>query len=101
MPRWLVEAPAWWRWLGDLVAAYGDKLVHGLLFMVLAPLWQRTLTAARGRATRGALVIASGLLYAGLLELAQTALGYRSGELGDVVADLCGMSLGLLLFPVK
>jgi len=66
-----------------------DKLVHGLLFTVLA---------LTGRwAGVGRVVLTSGLvLYAALSEVLQGLIG-RDATVGDWVADVVGLLLGLLV----
>ena len=72
---------------------YGiDKLVHGLLFAVLA------LTGRWAGVGRGVL---AGLLvlYAGVSEIVQaTDLVNRDATVGDLVADVTGVLVGLLVW---
>lgn len=64
-----------------------DKVVHALLFAVLA-------AAASARLGRGRGVLGAVLAYAVLSELVQVALPTRSGDLLDVVADVVGALVG-------
>ena len=69
---------------------YADKLVHGSVFGVLA------LTGSRANA-RAALLAPLLVAYAIGSEVIQaTLLPERSGDITDVVADCCGIALGLL-----
>ncbi len=84
----------------ELVGIALDKWIHALLFLLLARLWLRwAVIALPGRPrwrTATLLVLALGA-WGGLLELAQSALGWRTGEWSDLAADLTGALLGTLL----
>lgn len=68
-----------------------DKAQHATGFAVLAFLGQR----AHGRSL---IAIALGLLiYGGVIELAQSATGWRFGDVWDWLADGIGIALGLVL----
>lgn len=82
-------------WLARLLVPGADRLVHGLLFFVLAYL---LLGAFAGRRSlRGALAFLLSAAYGALTEWAQGALGTRSAELSDFVADLLGALLGVVV----
>jgi VanZ family protein len=83
-----------------LVPAFGsanesglDKAGHVFLFLVLAAL---AVGPARAR-TRHPLLAATlgGLVFGAVLELLQGALGWRSAELADLMADGIGSALGV------
>ena len=97
------------RWLAGLlggdtrrVAAElpWDRIVHGLLFAVLAWVWCRPFARA-GRL--GDLLLAAGaaVLYGAAIEGVQMLLGYRSGEWMDLVADAVGVAVGALFAARK
>ena len=68
-----------------------DKAQHATGFAVLAVLGQR----AYGRSL---IALALGLLiYGGVIELAQSASGWRVGDVWDWLADAIGIALGLAL----
>lgn len=68
-----------------------DKLVHLVLFAVLAWLWLRALPGA------WIAVSAAGSLYGILTEIGQAVLpGERTGDPLDAAADILGIALGLL-----
>lgn len=72
-----------------------DKLVHALGFFALARLWLRS---RKPRSAAGAIATAGAVaLFGGLLEVAQSSLGARSGDWGDFAADLAGAALALAL----
>ena len=88
--------PAVWLWPDrrSIAAWFGgiDKWAHAIAFATLA-VW----FAGQYR-PRSYWRIAVGLLAYGLLiELIQRSLSYRSAEWHDVVADVVGIALGLLL----
>ena len=70
-----------------------DKAGHVFLFFVLGAL---AVGPVRARSRRPVLtVLAGSLLYGGLLEMLQGALGWRSAELLDLVADGVGSVAGV------
>jgi VanZ family protein len=87
----LVPVPAPPDLAPGLAALPLDKLAHAALFLVLVGLWRRATTL--GAASLVALAVA----YGGLLELAQSGLGSRSGEWGDLAADAAGALAAVLL----
>ena len=91
--------PAVWLWpdRGRIAVWFGgiDKWAHALAFAVLA-VW----FAGQYR-PRSYWRIAVGLLAYGLLiELCQRSISYRSAEWYDVVADVVGIGVGLLLATI-
>lgn len=92
------------RWLADLLGGDArraaadlpwDKIVHALLFALLAWVWCRQ--PARAGRIRGVLLAALGAVaYGGAIELCQMLLGYRAGEWTDLVADAVGVAVGSL-----
>jgi VanZ family protein len=91
------EAPPRWQWLAALEAAGGDKLVHALLFAVLA--WLLCGSRRGGPAAgwlAGSLVLA--VAYGGLTEGVQALVGGRDPSLGDLGADALGAAAGVLVF---
>jgi VanZ family protein len=91
------EAPPRWQWLAAFEAAGGDKLVHALLFAVLAWL---LCGCRRGRPAAGWLAgcFALAVAYGGLTEGGQALLGGRDPSLGDLAADALGAAAGVLAF---
>lgn len=72
--------------------AFGDKIGHALAFALLM-LWYAQLYAGRERR-----LCAAGLvLFGALIEVLQTLVPYRSGDLWDLLADTLGVGLGYLL----
>ena len=70
-----------------------DKVGHVVLFFVLAAL---AVGPMRARSRRPLLaVVAGSTLYGGLLEVLQGALGWRSAEVLDLVADGVGAVAGV------
>jgi VanZ family protein len=70
-----------------------DKVGHVALFFVLGAL---AFGPMRGRVRRPAFVVVAGsTLYGGLLEVLQGALGWRSAEALDLVADGIGSLAGV------
>ena len=70
-----------------------DKAGHVALFFVLGAL---AIGPMRARSRRPVIaVLAGSLLYGGLLEVLQGALGWRSAELLDLVADGVGSAAGV------
>ena len=74
-----VVAPAW----------FADKVQHAAAFIVLT-VWFSALVRPR----RIVLLAATLLSFGIAIELAQLAVGYRSAELADLVADAIGIALG-------
>ena len=69
-----------------------DKWLHGLTFLFLA-LW-----FSGQYARQSYWRIAAGLLvFGGFVELCQRSLPYRTAEPADMLANIVGLSLGLLL----
>lgn len=72
--------------------AFGDKIGHALAFALLM-LWYAQLYGGRSRN-----LCAIGLVLFGAgIEVLQTLVPYRSGDLWDLLADAAGVALGLLL----
>lgn len=71
-----------------------DKLMHLLIFLVLMMFWQLSFY---GRAFSGFLLLA---LYGGAIELAQHIFTSRFGDWWDLLADVVGLALGLLLWQL-
>jgi VanZ family protein len=89
----LLLPPALLPALGSANESGLDKAGHVFLFLVLAAL---AVAPARTR-TRHPLLAAAlgGLAFGGLLELLQGALGWRSAELADLLADGIGSAVGV------
>jgi VanZ family protein len=89
-----VAATVWTSLLppDDLPGGFGlyDKLVHGIGYAVLAAL-------ALASGMRWPVALASVIGLGVLLEIAQGALGYRSFEWMDVVADAVGATVAVVL----
>lgn len=72
--------------------AMSDKWLHAVTFFSLS-LW---FTGQYRRSYYWRLVV--GLIAFGvLIELSQSALSYRSAEWMDVIADICGIAIGLII----
>lgn len=75
--------------LPPISASVWDKAQHALAFILLAVL------ALLGWSTRHQTRIVLALLAFGvMIELAQASLGWRYGEVADVVADAVGIAIG-------
>lgn len=88
------DAPAW------LHFPHADKLVHAVLFGVLAWLLLRALRIPGTHATIPLLatVFLCTVLFGGLTEWLQHALPVdRTGDLGDLLADAIGAAAALIL----
>jgi VanZ family protein len=84
------DGKAFTAWFGSV-----DKWIHGITFLILA-VW-----FAGQYAKPAYWRIALGLLAFGvLIEACQGAMGYRTPDSSDVVADAAGIALGLLLATV-
>lgn len=68
-----------------------DKSNHLLAFGVL------TMLGARGWPGRPRRLLVGMIAYGGLIELLQSMTGYRDASWLDLVADACGIAIGLLL----
>ena len=84
-------------------AAYGDKLVHFILFAVFAWLLAGLLGSSRitARKTLAARAFGLSLLYAGLGEVWQTQLPYRTASEWDLIAGLAGILTALTIFYAR
>ena len=71
-----------------------DKLMHGLIFLMLMLLWQLSFYR---RVLAGLLLLG---IYGGAIELAQHFFTTRFGDWWDFLADLCGLALALLLWQL-
>ena len=86
--------PSDWLWFDDPSFRFriSDKWMHAITFAALG-LW------FCGQYTRSSYWrVAIGLFAFGvLIEIAQRAVGYRSGDLLDLAADVAGIAAGLLM----
>ena len=74
-----------------------DKVVHFVLFFVLAVLWLRAFEAQGG--TTFIIILVCGALFAPLTEFYQGILGTdRRPDMLDSVADVVGFALGTLVW---
>lgn len=89
----LADLPEWWPRLLHFQAL--DKVVHAILFAVLAFLLARSFRrlAIFRRPLLAAFLAAS--LYGLVTEIGQETLTDRSGEVGDWVADVVGAAAGV------
>ena len=71
-----------------------DKLMHGLIFLMLMLLWQLSFYR---RVLAGLLLLG---IYGGAIELAQHFFTTRFGDWWDFLADLGGLALALLLWQL-
>jgi VanZ family protein len=75
-----------------------DKVAHVLFFLVLAAL---AVAPARARVRHPVVTAAvASFVYGAVLELLQAALGWRSAELADLIADGIGSTIGALAAQV-
>ena len=90
----LALAPAFWPRPDDLRLDWieWDKLIHGITFALLA-LWY-TGQYARSAYWRVALGLS---VYGLLIEWLQSMLSYRTAEAGDLVADVIGIAIGIVI----
>lgn len=78
--------------LPSMSASVWDKAQHGLAFALL------TLLALLGWPGRPAVPTLMGLLAFGVaIEVAQAILGWRHGDVADVVADAVGLAIGWVM----
>src|SRR6056297_1810898 len=72
-----------------------DKLLHGGEFVIYFLIGFKALEAWGG-VTRGKLaaLIVTSLLFAGVTEISQMAVSYRSASIADWIADLAGIAVG-------
>jgi VanZ family protein len=87
----LGPAPAPPGFAPGLAALPLDKLVHAALFFGLVGLWRRATPLA------AAPLVALAVAWGGLLEVAQSGLGTRTGEWGDLAADAAGALAAVVL----
>ena len=83
-----------WLWPGAAVQSFVefDKWIHGAAFVVLAVWFSGQY--ARGAYWRIALGLA---VFGGMTELVQQQLIYRSADGADMLANLAGIGVGLLI----
>jgi VanZ family protein len=80
---------------GSVAGSGRDKAGHFFLFLVLAAL---AVGPAQVRTRHPVLVaVLGGVVFGAVLELLQSALGWRSGELADLMADGLGSLAGAVL----
>lgn len=72
---------------------FGDKLGHLAAYAALMFCFARASASARARLGWAAACVALGVA----LEFAQGALGYRSREVADMIANAAGVALGWVL----
>lgn len=91
----LWEAPQ----LPPPVASLGDKVLHGLMYTVLAVAWMVPVVRyASSRIVSYVYVCLSVTAYGALMEVLQRFCTLtRSGEMADVCANFIGAALGVLL----
>ncbi|HKM30729.1 MAG: VanZ family protein [Bacteroidales bacterium] len=70
-----------------------DKVMHTLLFLPIIPLAWAAIKPRR--VFTKVLVLWSGLLFGILTEVIQYYLPYRTGDIGDLAADVMGSVLGM------
>lgn len=92
---WMPAVP--WIRLAIVFAGWGlDKLVHGVLFGVFAWLAAHSARSLAIRRPAFAVLLAASA-YAVASEAAQLVVPGRQAELSDLLADLVGVGVGLLL----
>jgi VanZ family protein len=88
-------------WLDRFAAAGGDKLIHGLLFLVQAALLERTWRRRLDGAWGVWLAVLVALLYGLALESLQEMVPGRGWEWDDLVADGLGAAAWPLLMALR
>lgn len=82
--------------LPEWVMAFGDKIVHGVLFFIETLALHRALRHHYPRTARLWAVVLTATLSL-FTELAQLAIPFRDGSLADLLADGVGIALALPL----
>ena len=77
----------------ELAINHADKWTHVLVFATLAGWTAQLYPPSAALAWRGLGLLA----FAAATELMQAMLPWRSGDWGDLIADACGVALGLML----
>lgn len=82
-------------WLASFLGVLPDKIMHALLFIPIVPLaW----AAVRpGWIVIKIFILWSGFIFGAITEIIQFYLPYRTGDIGDVAADIVGSVLGIPL----
>lgn len=78
---------------------FADKIVHMTLFytLTLVNYWENSKNISEKTSRRQNHWIMCFSLFALLTEVLQKLTGYRSFDVKDIVADLCGVGLGVLI----
>jgi VanZ family protein len=74
-----------------------DKLAHAAVFVPFGWAWLDAALVARRLTVRGVAVLLALLAWGGVLELLQSASGWRHGEWADLAADGAGLALAAVL----
>lgn len=86
--------PAIWFWPKSSPGSFelSDKFLHGLTFTVLA-VW---FSGQYARQTYWKLALGL-LVFGAMIEAIQYLVPYRSAETGDMIADITGITIGLII----
>lgn len=84
-------------WLVVNTATPLQKIMHVAVYAALAAVWMWTLAPVESRATRIALTLAATLGLGAILEWHQTTVPGRFGTVTDVLLNLVGAIIGLLI----
>lgn len=88
------------------VMSLGDKVLHGLMYTVLAICWmvpvvKSQITNHKSQITNYLIVVLCVTAYGALMEVLQRFFTLtRSGEMADVLADFIGALLGVMIVLV-
>ncbi len=84
-------------WLVAVTPPTVQKILHLIVYAMLAALWAWTLAGIESRPLRFALAFILTVGLGGILEWYQTQVPGRFGTLGDVLLNALGAAAGLLL----
>ncbi len=84
-------------WLVLNTATPIQKALHIVVYAVLAVLWMWTLHSVESRATRAILAFAATAGMGAVLEWHQTRVPGRYGTIADVILNVIGVIVGLVL----
>ena len=89
------EGDSFFIWAVAATPSLLQKVMHVLLYAVLAFLWAWTLEAVGSMYLRLIVALSLAISFGGLMEWAQTHIPGRYGALGDVLLNAAGAMLGL------
>jgi len=87
-------APELWPWMGGGGSYWilSDKWMHGFTFVALA-VWY---SGQYARRSYGWLALGL-LIFGALIEACQSMVTYRTAEMADLIADVLGIAVGILI----